>query len=311
MAISSNTLWTVNTASTFSGWLNNTNLSANALNNVALTSDTSPANATQFSGNNYVATIGTVTHNGAIVVYTLNANTITTSSNALTFQSTAVVLDAASSLTSKGSIVSNGAVSVGNNVTVTGSTSTNTLTASGNSSFAGIMTVVANSISDVVSIGNTSVSANVTVYGNIYATGNIQGFQPSDKRLKDNVKPIQNDLINKVLDELPAVEFDWNELAGPLAGLHSHGVIAQDLQKILPYCVGGESDGYLGVNYIGLIPVLLAIVQRQQGQIDRLIHELHPIAVAQTRYKAQAAFDESARSAQSAINIRKDDESDV
>lgn len=281
MAISSNVVWQVTPANnTFSGWMNNTNLSANALNNVVLTSDTSPANTSQFAGNNYVATIGTVTHNGNLVVWTLNANAITTSSNTLTFRSSAVVLDSASSLTSKGPVTSNGVLTIGNNAVVTGSVTSATLTASGNAAFAGIMSVTANVTSDMVTVGNTSVSANVTVYGSVYATGNIQGYQPSDLRLKDNVKPINNDLINAFLNELPAVEFDWNELAGNLAGQHSHGILAQDLQKILPYAVGGENDGYLGVNYVALVPVLLAIVQRQQQQIDRLIKELHPNAYA-------------------------------
>lgn len=273
MAISNSVIWQVNTASTFSGWLNNTNLSANALNNVALTSDTSPANSSQFSGNNYVATIGTVTHNGTLVLYTLNANVITTSSNNLTFQSSAIVLDAASSLTSKGPITSNGAVSVGNTATVTGLVTAGQLTSSGNSSLAGIMTATSNASSNVVTVGNTSVSANVMVYGTVYATGDIKGFQTSDERLKDNIKPISNDIVNAFLNELPAVEFDYNELAGGLAGQHSHGVIAQHLQKIIPYAVGADVDGYLGVNYVALVPVLLAIVQRQQQQIDRLINK--------------------------------------
>lgn len=285
MAISSNTIWQVNTGSTFSGWLADTNLAANALNNVVLTSDTSPANSSQFSGNNYVATIGSVTHNGNLAVYTLVANVITTTSNNLTFQSSAIVLDSASSLRSKGPITSNGAVTVSNNVTVNGSLSCNLSTVSGNASFAGLVAVTANTTSNVMTVGNTSVSANIVVYGSVYATGDIQGFQTSDMRLKDGVKPINNDLINAFLNELPAVEFDWNELAGDLAGQHSHGVLAQDLQKIIPYAVGEKEDGYLGVNYVALIPVLLAIVQRQQEQIDRLIKELHPIAVMHTRLK--------------------------
>jgi len=276
VAINSNTIWQVNTGSTFSGWLNNTNLSANALNNVVLTSDTSIANSTQFGGNNYVATVGTVTHNGNIALYTLVANVITTSSGNLTFQSTAVILDSTSSLKSKGPITSNGAVTVSNTLSVSGNTTINALSVSANASFTGLLTVTANATSNLVTVGNTSASANVVVYGNIYATGNIQGFQPSDARLKDNVKPISNDLINSVLNDLPAVEFDWNELAGRLAGSHSHGVIAQDLQKIIPYAVGNEGDGYLGVNYIALVPVLLAILQNQQRQIDRLTKELHP-----------------------------------
>lgn len=281
MAISSNTLWTVNTSSTFSGWLNNTNLSANALNNVVLTSDTSPANATQFSGSNYIPTIGTVTHNGTMAVYTLSANVITSASNTLTFQGTAVTLDALSSLTVKGPVNSNGLLTIANNATISGSLAVATLTSSGNSAFGGIMTVSANSSSDVVTVGNTSLTANVVVYGNVYATGNIQGYQPSDRNLKDDITPINNDMINRVLNELPAVEFNWNQNAGELAGLHSHGVIAQDLQKIIPYAVGKGPDGYLGVQYVSLIPMLLAIVQRQQRQIDSLIHELHPGATPQ------------------------------
>lgn len=280
MAISNSVIWQVNTSSTFSGWLNDTNLAANALNNVVLTSDTSLANSTQFSGNNYVATIGTVTHNGNLSVYTLAANIITTSSNNLTFQGTPIVLDAASSLTSKGPVVSNGMLTVANNVTISGLLTANTLTVSGNVSLNGVMTVTSNVNSNVVTVGNTSTSANVVVYGNIYATGDVQGFQPSDMKLKDNIKPINNDLINAVLNELPAVEFDWNEKSGNLMGSHSHGVLAQDLQKIIPYAVGENSNGYLGVNYVSLIPVLLAIVQRQQQQIDRLINELHPNPVA-------------------------------
>lgn len=281
MAISSNTLWTVNTSSTFSGWLNNTNLSANALNNVVLTSDTSPANATQFSGSNYIPTIGTVTHNGTMVVYTLSANVITSASNTLTFQGTAVTFDALSSLTVKGPVNSNGLLTIANNATISGSLAVATLTSSGNSAFGGIMTVSANSSSNIMTVGNTSLTANVVVYGNVYATGNIQGYQPSDRNLKDDITPINNDMINRVLNELPAVEFNWNQNAGELAGLHSHGVIAQDLQKIIPYAVGKGPDGYLGVQYVSLIPMLLAIVQRQQRQIDSLIHELHPGATAQ------------------------------
>lgn len=142
------------------------------------------------------------------------------------------------------------------------------------------MTVTANTTSDLVNIGNTSVSANVMVYGTVYATGDIKGFQTSDERLKDNVKPISNDIVNAFLKELPAVEFDYNELAGGLVGQHSHGVIAQHLQKIIPYAVGADVDGYLGVNYVALVPVLLAIVQKQQKQIDGLIKELHPNAYA-------------------------------
>ena len=66
----------------------------------------------------------------------------------------------------------------------------------------------------------------------------------SDARLKENVKPVNT------LEGIEFVTFDWNELAEKDFGRKgdSFGVIAQQVQKVLPEAVH-EKDGYLHVNY--------------------------------------------------------------
>jgi len=49
------------------------------------------------------------------------------------------------------------------------------------------------------------------------------------------------------------------------------GFIAQDLKAIFPELVDEDKDGYMYVDYVGLIPVLVESVKEQQAQIDELI----------------------------------------
>ncbi len=48
------------------------------------------------------------------------------------------------------------------------------------------------------------------------------------------------------------------------------GFVAQDLQKIFPELVSSDKDGILGVDYSGMIPVLVEAIKEQQIQIENL-----------------------------------------
>lgn len=52
------------------------------------------------------------------------------------------------------------------------------------------------------------------------------------------------------------------------------GLIAQDIQTVYPELVKEANDGYLKVDYIGLIPVLVEAIKEQQVQIDDLSNEI-------------------------------------
>ena len=83
----------------------------------------------------------------------------------------------------------------------------------------------------------------------------------SDENLKENITGIDNPI--ELVKQLNGVEFDWKE-----SKEHSMGVIAQEVEKILPHLVRtGENKS---VNYNGLIGVLIEAIKEQQKQIDDL-----------------------------------------
>lgn len=70
---------------------------------------------------------------------------------------------------------------------------------------------------------------------------------PSDRDLKKNLEPMDSP-YSKI--GLQAYRWTWNEKANA-RGLfgQSHGLLAQDVQKMLPFAVVRASDGTLMVNY--------------------------------------------------------------
>ena len=53
------------------------------------------------------------------------------------------------------------------------------------------------------------------------------------------------------------------------------GLIAQDVEKAFPQLIDKNKDGYLGVRYTELIPVLVKAIQEQQTQIEQLKQQLN------------------------------------
>jgi hypothetical protein len=83
----------------------------------------------------------------------------------------------------------------------------------------------------------------------------------SDKDLKYDIRKVENSI--SLLNEINGVEFKWKSNDKP-----SIGVIAQEVEKVLPELIGGGETK--SVNYNGLIGVLIEAVKTQQIQIDEL-----------------------------------------
>lgn len=119
-----------------------------------------------------------------------------------------------------------------------------------------------------VTIASSSPDFALKVLGNVYAS-NISA--PSDGRFKTAVQTIP-EAIKKVLD-LRGVQFQWDRESFPergfLAGLRA-GVIGQDIEKTFPASVHKDSQGYLSVDFGGLIGLLIEAVKEQQKEIDAL-----------------------------------------
>ena len=104
--------------------------------------------------------------------------------------------------------------------------------------------------------------ANLTFDGtDLRCTGDIIAYYSSDARLKDNITPIEN-ALSKVLT-LSGVKWDWNENASPevRANVPNVGLIAQEVQQVLPEVVTERKDGYLALDYNKLIGLLVEAIK--------------------------------------------------
>jgi hypothetical protein len=147
-----------------------------------------------------------------------------------------------------------------NNLNVTQVTATN-----GN--FSGIVTAGTISVTNLTA--STTVQANNLNVTQVTATnGNFSGIvtatdfnSTSDINLKTNIHTVENAL--ETVSSLRGVSFDWKE-----TGKSSYGVIAQELEKILPELVNqGETKS---VNYNGIIGVLIEAVKELSAEVEEL-----------------------------------------
>jgi len=121
--------------------------------------------------------------------------------------------------------------------------------------------------------GNFAVlaSADSGQVGVIRAASDIVAFASSDKRLKDNIKTISNP-ISKIL-QISGYTFNWNEKQDTYKG-QDVGVIAQEIEKVLPEIVEERENGYKAVKYEKIVPLLIEAIKDQQKQIDELKNKL-------------------------------------
>ncbi len=99
--------------------------------------------------------------------------------------------------------------------------------------------------------------------GTITATADVVAY--SDKRVKENIETIDN-ALNKVLS-LRGVTYNRTDKEDKSQKI---GVIAQEIQKILPQVVQEQEDGMLGVSYGNITAVLIEAIKEQQTQIEEL-----------------------------------------
>jgi len=107
--------------------------------------------------------------------------------------------------------------------------------------------------------------------GRIDAGNDVVAYSTSDERLKENIKPLENALDK--INQINGVEFDWIELNDKekkvIHGNEGHdiGVIAQEIEKVLPEVVTERDSGYKAVKYEKLVPLLIEAVKELSNRI--------------------------------------------
>ena len=115
---------------------------------------------------------------------------------------------------------------------------------------------------------NTSIAEFNNATGAFVVKGDVTAFgSPSDKRLKENIKPIES-ALDKV-SKLQGVTFDWKE-KGITNLKEDIGFIAQDVQKVIPELVRENEDGMLSIRHQGIAPILLEAIKELKQEIEEL-----------------------------------------
>jgi hypothetical protein len=114
---------------------------------------------------------------------------------------------------------------------------------------------------------NGTYNGDYTITGNLSANGDIIAYATSDSRLKDNVKPITSAL--EKIDRISGVEYDWNTSLQSTYTGHDIGVLAQEIEEILPEAVITRSDGYKAVKYEKLVPLLIQAIKELKVTVNK------------------------------------------
>lgn len=143
-------------------------------------------------------------------------------------------------------------------------------------------------------LGNVSITGRYAgfFHGDVYLTGSLNVptlVSPSDYRLKSDIKSVSTGCLDKVLG-MNIVEFKykqrefkaaeatelsrgkrapWYDEESAFMKNKHYGFIAQELQKIYPDLVVEGEDGYLGVNYLEIIPLLVRSIQELNAKLEQ------------------------------------------
>jgi hypothetical protein len=203
--------------------------------------------------------------------YANSAFTVANNSLAIdTTQNTNIT--AASSYANSGFITANSAASYGNS----GFLVANSSASYANSAFSkanNALTAASNTATSVQfgSLGVGTAASGTT--GEIRATNEVTAYYSSDSRLKENVQTIENALDK--LRQLNGVMFDWTDEVilqrggedGYFVRKHDTGLIAQQVEEVLPEVVADRQDGYKAIKYEKMAGLIIQGINELSDEI--------------------------------------------
>lgn len=135
-------------------------------------------------------------------------------------------------------------------------------------------------------------------YGNVKVTSEMWAnvITTSDARMKTNISSMSSKQSIDKLKELNPVTYNLIQKENVSTKMMAvadtasvqklydeksqffqkpkYGLLAQDVQKVYPDLVYEDQEGNLGIDYTGLIPVLISAIQEQEKKIEKLEKEI-------------------------------------
>jgi hypothetical protein len=112
--------------------------------------------------------------------------------------------------------------------------------------------------------GSLLVYGTVDIDQDLYVVGNI--YAESDARSKKDIKSIESSL--SMIKNIQGVSYKWKAEEKSVEGRH-YGVVAQEVEKVLPEIVTTGKNGRKKVAYMELVPVLIEAMKEQQKTVEQ------------------------------------------
>ena len=113
-----------------------------------------------------------------------------------------------------------------------------------------------------------AISDDIYVTGTIKASDDIVAYASSDERLKNNIEPIRNPI--EKINQISGNTFQWNEEKQDIYKGKDYGVIAQEIEEILPELVQTREDGYKAVKYDKIVSLLIEGIKELSNEVNEL-----------------------------------------
>ena len=269
------------TATSFNGTINSTNGVVSGSSQITYTSISSiPA--------------GIVSGSSQVVGSSITTNTVTVGSTAITLGGTATTIAGLTSVTSTGFT---GALTGNASTATTAAALTNARTINGTSFDGSANITIPNLVSGSAQVTLSSTTGGTTssnvqfnslgigmaasaTAGRIDASNDVVAFSTSDIRFKENIVPIENALDK--ISKISGNTYDWKAELKDVHGYEGNdvGVIAQEVEAVLPQLVQNRDNGYKAVKYDKLVALLIEGIKEQQTQIHSLTIEIEKLKEA-------------------------------
>lgn len=192
----------------------------------------------------------------------LSATRFVGSGAGLTDVVTGIAVNGATAVNGAVTLTTVASVAAGTGVTVSGT---------GSGPYTGAVTVgigQAVATTSGVQFGSIGVGSAAPGSNNVVVQGNVTAY--SDRRLKDNIETITN-ALNKIT-QVRGVTYTRTDMEDILT--RHTGVIAQELEAVLPEAVMTGSDGIKSVAYGNVIGLLIESVKELNAKVDKLQQQL-------------------------------------
>ena len=130
-----------------------------------------------------------------------------------------------------------------------------------------------NSTRPSIAIFNTISGSNIHSEGTVTAEGDIVAYASSDRRLKEEITPISNPL--EKINQIGGYSFVWNNEKQNIYKGKDYGVIAQEIEEVLPELVQNRENGYKAVKYDKLVSLLIEGIKELSQEVKELKEKIN------------------------------------